>query len=207
MVRLLPLVLVAAGVLALSACTGAPPTAPSATPTPTAEVIVHEVADAVDTALRDELLQLLEEDQAERLEGADFGGDGPRTERLAEIIDEHGWPGYSLVGEEAEDAAWAIAQHSDLDPDFQRLALTYLAAAVEAGDASPGNLAYLTDRIAVAAGDPQTYGTQVMCGEDGPEPVTPLEDEASVDERRADASLPPLAEYYTEMEAICSEEF
>lgn len=200
---------VIAGALALSACTGAPAAAPSVSPTPTAteDAIVHEVADALDPALRDELLQLLEEDQAERLEGADFGGDGPRTERLAEIIDEHGWPGYSLVGEEAEDAAWAIAQHSDLDPEFQRLALAYLAAAVVAEDASPGNLAYLTDRIAVAAGDPQTYGTQVGCGEDGPEPVTPIEDEASVDERRADASLPPLADYYAEMEAICAEEF
>ena len=197
--------------LALSGCAGTPAasknTSTSATQTPTDEVIVHEVADAVDPALRDELLQLLEEDQAERLEGADFGGDVPRTQRLAEIIDEHGWPGYSLVGEEAEDAAWAIAQHSDLDPEFQRLALAYLAAAVAADDASPGNLAYLTDRIAVAAGDPQTYGTQVGCGEDGPEPVTPIEDEASVDERRVDASLPPLADYYAEMEAICAEEF
>lgn len=193
----------------LSACTGAPTAAPSATPTasPTHDILVHAVADEMDEALRDELLRMLEEDQAERLEGADFGGDQPRTERLAEIIDEHGWPGYSLVGEEAEDAAWAIAQHSDLDPAFQRRALAYLAAAVEADDASPGNLAYLTDRIAVAAGEPQTYGTQVGCGEDGPEPVTPIVDEASVDKRRADASLPPLADYYAEMEAICSQEF
>lgn len=204
-----PLILLLAGALALSACTAAPTSAPTGTPAPTATEagIVHELADALDEPLRDELLQMLEEDQAERLEGADFGGDRPRTERLAEIIDQHGWPGYSLVGEEAEDAAWAIAQHSDLDPGFQQIALEHLAAAVEADDASPGNLAYLTDRIAVGAGKPQSYGTQVACGEAGPEPVTPIEDEGSVDDRRADAGLPPLSEYYAEMEAVCSEEF
>lgn len=206
--RTLPLVLVVAGMLALSACAGAPVAGPSSAPpepAPSHDILVHTIADDVDEELRDELLRLLEEDQAERLEGADFGGDAARTERLAEIIAEHGWPGYSLVGEEAEDAAWAIAQHSDQDVDFQKTALQSLTVAVEAGDASPGNLAYLTDRIAVNEGDEQVYGTQIACAEDGPEPVVPIADEASVDERRADASLPPIADYYAEMAAICSE--
>lgn len=206
--RPVALVLVVAAALALSACTSAPAAVPASSPpepAPSHDILVHTIADAVDEELRDELLQLLEEDQAERLEGADFGGDPPRTERLAEIIAEHGWPGYSLVGEEAEDAAWAIAQHSDHDVDFQKTALQSLTAAVEAGDASPGNLAYLTDRIAVNDGTDQTYGTQIACTEDGPQPVVPIADEGSVDERRADVSLPPLADYYAEMEAICSE--
>lgn len=209
MARSLPPVFVVAGALALSACTGSPVSAPgvSPSPTPTDEAIVHEIADAIDSALSDELLVMLEEDQAERLEGADFGGDGPRTERLADIIDEHGWPSYSLVGEEAEDAAWAIAQHSDQDVAFQKLALAHLQAAVAADDASPGNLAYLTDRVAVNEGESQTYGTQVACSEDGPTPVVLIVDEAAVDERRADVGLPPLEDYYTEMAAICAEDF
>lgn len=180
-------------------------TAPS-TPTPATSEIRHEKAEAVDEELRDELVDLLAQDQADRTTGDGDGTDQERTQRLAEIIAEHGWPSYSLVGEEAEDAAWAIAQHSDLDPEFQQLALRYLRAAVEAGDASPGNLAYLTDRIAVGAGQPQEYGTQIGCGEDGPAPATPIRDEATVDARRADAGLPPLADYYAELEAICSEE-
>ncbi len=199
------LAVLAAGVLALSACAGSPAGAPSTSPSH--DILVHTIAEQVDEELRDELLQLLEDDQAERLEGADFGGDAPRTERLAEIIDEHGWPGYSLVGEEAEDAAWAIAQHSDHDVEFQQYALHHLVVAAEADDASPGNVAYLTDRVAVNLGEPQVYGTQVACGEDGPAPVVPIAEEASVDDRRADASLPPLADYYAEMEAICTEEF
>lgn len=210
--RSLPLVLAVGAVLALSACAGTPGASPAATPVPPAaaapshDILVHTPADEIDEELRDELLRMLEEDQAERLDGADFGGDAPRTARLAEILAEHGWPGYSLVGEEAEDAAWAIAQHSDQDVDFQKTALQHLSAAVEADDASPGNLAYLTDRIAANEGQPQTYGTQVACGEDGPAPVTPIADEAAVDDLRADASLPPLADYYAEMEAICAEE-
>jgi hypothetical protein len=207
------LVLAVCAVLALSACAGTPAASPAATPVPPGaaapshDIIVHTPADEIDEELRDELLQMLEEDQAERLEGADFGGDGPRTERLAEILAEHGWPGYSLVGEEAEDAAWAIAQHSDQDVDFQKTALQHLSVAVEADDASPGNLAYLTDRIAVNDGTDQAYGTQVTCGDDGPVPVVPIVDEESVDDRRADAGLPPLADYYAEMKAICAEDF
>ncbi|WP_205791658.1 DUF6624 domain-containing protein [Microbacterium sulfonylureivorans] len=193
--------------LASAGCAPAATRAETATPTPTSDAIVHTIASQVDEELRDELLQLLEEDQAERLEGADFGGDALRTARLAEILAEHGWPSYSLVGEEAEDAAWAIAQHSDQDLALQQVALDYLTAAVAADDASPGNLAYLTDRVAVNAGEPQTYGTQIACGDDGPAPVTPIADEESVDERRADAGLPPLADYYAEMDAICAEEF
>ena len=155
----------------------------------------------------DILRDILVRAQLEGIEGTDEAGLAADVDRaLREIIAEHGWPSYSLVGEEAEDAAWAIAQHSDHDPDFQRLALRHLRAAVEAGDASPGNLAYLTDRIAVGAGEPQTYGTQIGCGEDGPTPATPIEGEARVDERRAAVGLPPLADYYAELEAICSEE-
>lgn len=190
-----------AGTAGRSASATAPPT-----PAPTASEIRHETAAAIDTALRDELLEMLAHDQSDRLSGDGDGTDQERTERLAEIIAEHGWPAYSLVGEEAEDAAWAIAQHSDHDPEFQRLALRHLRAAVEAGDASPGNLAYLTDRIAVGAGQPQEYGTQIGCGEDGPAPATPIRDEAGVDARRAEVGLPPLADYYAELAAICSEE-
>jgi hypothetical protein len=129
-----------------------------------------------------------------------------RTARLAEILDEHGWPTFDLVGEDGEDAAWAIAQHSDLDPAFQREALELLRDAVDAGQASPGNLAYLTDRVAAGAGEPQTYGTQVGCGPDGPVPATPLIDPDGVDALRAEVGLPPLADYFEEMTAICAED-
>jgi len=163
-------------------------------------------ADVGDEALRDELLQMLADDQAERSGESTAFNDLERTERLKEIVGEiGGWPTISLVGEDAEDAAWAIAQHSDHDLEFQREALALLRAAVEADDASPGNLAYLEDRVAVNAGEDQVYGTQVGCGDDGPAPATPIRDPESVDERRAQAGLPPLADYLAEMSQICAD--
>ena len=46
----------------------------------------------------------------------------------------------------------AIAQHSDTDLAFQKQALESLTAAAERDQASWGNVAYLTDRVAVAEG-------------------------------------------------------
>ena len=214
--RSLPLVLVTA--LLLAGCAAAPEADPTPVPTsPAASAAASECpiedipepdADApFDQELHDELVAMLDRDQAERMGTAETEeGDRVRTERLAEIVVEHGWPSIPMVGKDAEDAAWAIAQHSDLDPEFQCAALEYLREAVDAGVASPGNLAYLEDRVAVAAGEPQVYGTQVECGEDGvPRPVTPIADEAGVEQRRADAGLQSLADYHAEMAAICAE--
>ncbi|NLG20774.1 MAG: hypothetical protein GX555_04980 [Actinomycetales bacterium] len=180
------LVLVLVLVAGLTACSGGP----------------DEPAVTFDQELHDELVAMLEEDQQERT-GEGGLDDTGRTERLKEIVAEHGWPTISLVGEDGEDAAWAIAQHSDLDPEFQEQALDLIRAAVEEGEASPGNLAYLTDRVAAGKGEPQTYGTQIGCTPAGPEPA-PIRDEATVDERRAEVGLPPLANYLAELEEVCA---
>ncbi|MFD2352517.1 DUF6624 domain-containing protein [Nonomuraea ferruginea] len=125
------------------------------------------------------------------------------TERMRQILDEHGWPGYELVGEDGEDAAWALVQHADRALDLQRRALALLREAVAKGDASPGNLAYLEDRVRVAEGKPQRYGTQWEPTQDGQwRPRTPIEDEAGVEERRAEAGLQPLAEYLEELKSL-----
>ena len=160
---------------------------------------------AFDQALHDELVAMLERDQAGRTGGSDPEGDPARTERLREVLAEHGWPGYELVGEDGEDAAWAIAQHADLDLDFQRCALAHLEASVAEEQASPGNLAYLHDRIAVAEGQPQRFGTQLGCDGTEPSPATPLEDPDRIDGLRAAATLPPWADYLAEFEVICQE--
>lgn len=169
-------------------------------PAPAAE----SSAPAYNQALHDELMRMFDDDQAERSGDGPLEGDQARTDRLAAIIDEHGWPTYDLVGQDGAEAAWAIAQHSDLDPEFQARALELLRDAVAAGQGSPGNLAYLEDRVATGRGEPQTYGTQVGCGPDGPEPATPIDDPAGVDQRRADAGLDPLDIYLDEMAELCA---
>jgi uncharacterized protein DUF6624 len=200
--------------MALAGCAPSPPAEPTpsapleSTAEPTempSEIASHEWPTEFDQALHDELVAMLARDQAGREGGEDLEGDRARTERLLAIVDEHGWPTIALVGKDGEDAAWAIAQHSDLDPAAQAYFLQWLEAAVDAGEASPGNLAYLHDRVAVAAGEPQRYGTQVQCAPGGPVPATPLEDEAAVEHLRADAGLDPYADYLDEMTAICEQ--
>jgi hypothetical protein len=150
-----------------------------------------------DPALRAELLDMMEEDQAGT---GDFNA---RQSRLAEIFDEHGWPGWQLVGEDGSTAAWLIVQHADLDVEFQRRGLALLEDAVAASDASPGDLAYLVDRVRVADGQPQVYGTQWTPDAAGEwQPRTPIEDGANVDARRAEAGLGTIAEYLDELEAM-----
>ncbi|MGY1650802.1 DUF6624 domain-containing protein [Geodermatophilus sp. SYSU D01119] len=215
MTRLLPaalLVLLAAGCAtdagpSPAAATASPPAAAAASATGSAAPTAATPAPTgSDPALRAELLAMLERDQSGRSGGPDPEGDAARTERLAQILDEHGWPGRDLVGEDGAEAAWAIAQHSDLDPAFQQRALELLRAAVAEGRASPGDLAHLTDRVAANTGQPQTYGTQVACTPEGPEPAVPLADEAAVEQLRADAGLDPWAHYLEEMAAICAGE-
>jgi hypothetical protein len=164
-----------------------------------------EVAEVAEPELRAELLAMMEEDQAEQMGEATTNNYEARTARLVEILDEHGWPGFDLVGEDGSTAAWLIAQHADTYVELQERALELLRAAVADGQASPGDLAYLEDRVAVKRGEDQLYGTQITCdaGNGPPVPQTPIADEANVDERRAEAGLPPLADYLQEMQEIC----
>jgi hypothetical protein len=150
-----------------------------------------------DRELSDELIEMAEADQ----QGISLAED--RQARLAEILAEHGWPGHDLVGEEGSSAAWLIAQHADLDPDLQRRALELLTDAVAEDDASAGDLAYLTDRVAVASGEPQTYGTQIRCTGKRPVLPTPIADPDAVDELRAEAGLEPLPNYLEQMRGLC----
>lgn len=125
--------------------------------------------------------------------------DAKHGEWLKATVKKHGWPGVSLVGKDGAEAAFALAQHGgQSDLDFQKKCLELLAAAVKAKDANPVHLAHLTDRVRVAAGEKQVYGTEVV-EKDGTLEAAPLEDEAKVDERRKEVGLPPLADALKQM--------
>jgi hypothetical protein len=57
----------------------------------------------------------------------------------------------------------------------------------------------LTDRVLLAEGKKQVYGTQFTLVNGKCKP-RPLEDEANVDQRRKEVGLRPLAEYFKEAE-------
>ncbi len=119
--------------------------------------------------------------------------DADNTKWLQDVVKRHGWLGRTLVGNDGAKAAWLLVQHADADPKFQRFCLDRMAE-LPKGEVSPSNVAYLTDRVLLAEGKKQRYGTQFIFV-DGKPQVRPLEDEANVDRRRAEVGLPPLADY------------
>ena len=119
--------------------------------------------------------------------------------RLKEIIGAHGWPGISLVGEEAAKAAWLIAQHSVSDTDFMAECVSLLEHAVSREDAAGWQLAFLQDRVRTLGGELQYYGTQFDIDENGWPIPFPIEDSATVNERRARLGLNSLEERQEQM--------
>jgi hypothetical protein len=109
--------------------------------------------------------------------------------RLSEIIDEYGWPGLRFAGA-ASQTAFLVLQHAG--NASQRKYLPLLRDAVKRNDALGADLALLEDRLRVADGKPQLYGSQ-LSGK--PLRFDPIENEAHVDERRRSVGLAPLADY------------
>lgn len=119
--------------------------------------------------------------------------DARNVARLREIVEEHGWPRLSEVGETAAGGAFLILQHADVEVQKEYLPLAQ--AAVAAGEMRPADLALLEDRILLHEGKPQKYGSQFTRDAEGKPSLWPIEDEEHVDERRVDVGLQPLADY------------
>ncbi|MGB3627402.1 MAG: DUF6624 domain-containing protein, partial [Henriciella sp.] len=73
------------------------------------------------------------------------------------------WWTISQVGEQPAYYLWLLAQHADRDPDFQKQALASMETLLADGEVDRTNFAYLFDRVATPAGEPQRYGTQIEC--------------------------------------------
>ncbi|HEX6311525.1 MAG TPA: DUF6624 domain-containing protein [Acidimicrobiia bacterium] len=152
-----------------------------------------------DEALRAELVAMAAADRA-------TGGAGTaerHAERLWEILDDYEcWPGRRLVGDDGADAAWRLAQHAVFDPGLQRRCLEMLEVAVDSGDALPLHYACLLDRVCMADGRDQVYGSQFVPSADGTTVVPfTIDDPSGVDARRRRVGLPPLAEQARAMRA------
>jgi hypothetical protein len=126
--------------------------------------------------------------------------DAANTARLAEIVNADGWPTRSLVGDDGAHAAWLLAQHADHDLGLQRRFLDLMRAAVAANEARAVDLAYLTDRVAMHAGQPQVYGTQLCRETSGRLSAYEIAAPDTVDQRRAALGLCPLVDYITTAE-------
>jgi uncharacterized protein DUF6624 len=111
---------------------------------------------------------------------------------LRRLVEERGWQGRTVVGAGGAQDAWLLAQHAP-DLDFQVRCRDLVAAAVDAGEATPAQLAYLDDRVRMRQGRAQRYGTQVRMGADGHPAPFEIEEPDGVDDRRRAVGLGPLA--------------
>ncbi len=147
----------------------------------------------------------------EKVDGADEAAyqkiTDKNTEKLKKIVKEHGWPTVSLVGKKASYNAWLIAQHSNNDRAFQRKARGIL---IKINKSNPGeinktHIAYLTDRLLIARGKPQKFGTQFKFNKKGELKVRPIENRRSVDVWRRKYNLPPLKDYLDDAKEFSEE--
>jgi hypothetical protein len=115
------------------------------------------------------------------------------TGQLKGIVAEKGWPTISLVGAEASQAAATILVHS-ADHDWQRRMLPLLHRLVKENKIFGSDVAGLTDRILVAEGKRQEFGTQFK-QVDGKMVMMPVKDLKHLEQRRAKYLLPPMPVY------------
>ena len=113
--------------------------------------------------------------------------------KLKKILDQHGFPGKSLVGKTASEAAFYVLQHSDIA--YQKKYFPLVRNAVDEGELDPMLLAKMEDRILMREDSKQKYGTQLKSNQEGSLELVPIEDQFNVDCRRKQVNLPPINDY------------
>ncbi len=152
-----------------------------------------------------ELIRMSDADQAMRNSATwDSEVDARNIARMKEVVANMGWPAISKVGDRAASAAWLLVQHADRDPAFQQECLA-LMRSLPPGEVQKRHIAYLEDRVRVNTGRPTLYGTQFYNNKQGAFGPRPIEDQDTLDERRAAAGLGPFAEYEKKLRQIDEE--
>ena len=178
------------------------------------------VANITRPALQNELLQMEREDQAvrERFGAAisAHGGDLPMDDptrlaaihvdemnlpKLKHIINQDGFPTIAMVGLDGVHAAFLLTTHADHDPLFQAKILTIVTPRLQTHEMDGNQFALLTDRVLLAQGKQQRYGTQFEGNGDEMKPK-PIQDEAHVDERRRALGLISIKNYTCVLHAV-----
>lgn len=148
--------------------------------------------DRIDSALRSAWVETEFKDRAleRKLDALTTAG----IDWLRGVLTEHGWPGRTLVGRSAADAACRLVQHAECSLAFQRRCLRLIRDAAARGEVPLQQVAYLTDVVRMRAGKKQLYGTKFRKVKGALVPY-PIEKEATVDARRKQMELPPLRTY------------
>ena len=169
----------------------------------------------INLPLQKELIEMEIEDQHIRNKIGEAGWQNPpkalleqmmkidesNTGKLKAIIKKHYWVTKDLVGVKGVEAAFLVIQHSP-DVAFKVKMLPYLKQSYLNGEGVSGQqVALLTDRVLIAQGKKQIYGTQADVSE-GKVVFSPIEDETNVDIRREEMNMPSLDFYLKIMEKM-----
>ena len=113
---------------------------------------------------------------------------------VEKILDEHGWLGADVIGEQGNKTLFLVIQHSDLETQLKYLPM--MREAVQLGNAQKIEFALFEDRLALRQGKRQIYGSQIHKNYDtGEIYVWPLIEPEKVNERRAEVGLGPIEDY------------
>lgn len=116
------------------------------------------------------------------------------TEYVRDLLTAVGWIDVGRFGHGTSNAAFLIVQHS-WDVPLMLAVLPRLKKDVDAGLMGADTYALLHDRLQLALGLPQRYGTQIGRDHQGNAIVLPVEEPARVAELRRQLGLIPLADY------------
>jgi hypothetical protein len=120
--------------------------------------------------------------------------DSARTARLKEIFRTTDLTKLAEIDHGLARAAFMIIIHAENDLAFQKNQLPVALEPGKKGIVDNQQFAILTDKIAVAEGQPQVYGSQGKC-EDGVWQVMGQHDRALIIAARAEIRLEPLDDY------------
>ncbi|WP_286756549.1 DUF6624 domain-containing protein [Roseivirga sp. UBA838] len=110
------------------------------------------------------------------------------------ILDKKGWLGINDIGYRANSALFLVIQHASLDTQLKYLPM--MRDAAEKGNAQKSSLAMLEDRVALARGEKQIYGSQIGRNPNtGEYYVLPLIDPDNVNSRRIKMGMSKLESY------------
>ncbi len=129
--------------------------------------------------------------------------DRAHSKTVKRMLKDHDWFRISVFGPHADADGWMLVQHADHDRKFQEAVLETLGELVSIRETRPVHFAYLSDRLAVAKGAGQLFGTQGHCTGPGEWAPSKIQDPDHVDDRRIPYEMSPMAEYVVETSRMC----
>jgi len=120
--------------------------------------------------------------------------DSLNLSEIIKILNDKGWVGKSLVGEQGNMTIFLVIQHAPLD--IQEKYLPLMEESVKKGESNGSNLALLVDRIKIRHNEPQIYGSQISYdSETDKYYVDKIVEPEYVNQRRFKIGLGPIQDY------------